>query len=385
MVRDARPRELNSGVTNAATEVDFALVLSRMIDAIQADPEQLRSTVYALARHKLDEQALGENSEERDRLSKALEVAIQGVETHFTGMALPALGPPTAQLPRLEAPTREATMVAGHLAARDSEPASKRWKPVDLDPARRLPSGRRRFGTAARYLVVLAVAAIVAVAVQQRLNPLALLRSKSAPGINLASSTPTPAQVVADRSAPIPPEPPPDPLIPTSYGAYAISDGKLYTLQLLPGRAPNPRVAISAPIPTPSKTQLPAAPTKFIVFRRDSATNALDHAEVRIIAKIVSAMSFDANGKPVISKGEDSWAIRNISLPYQTAPVRGHPDMYEILTGEGEKPLTPGRYGLILKDEVYDFTIAGQITDSRNCLESVAAVNGSFYSECRKP
>lgn len=387
MNRDLRPREPKSGAANASTEVDFALVLSRMIDALQADPQQLRSTVYALARHKLDEQAADEEPEERERMAKALEVAIQGVEIHFTGMALPALGPPTAQLPRLEAPTRETTMVAGHLAALDSEPASRRWKPVDLDPARRPAKGRRKFGAAARYLVVLAIAAVVGVAVQQRVNPLALLRSKSAPGINLAGSAPTPAQVVADRSAPIPtePAPPPDPLIPTSYGAYAVSDGKLYALQLLPGRAPNPRVAISAPIPTPSKTQLPAAPAKFIIFRRDSATNALDHAEVRIIAKIGSAMSFDANGKPVVSKGEESWAIRNISLPFQTAPVRGHPDMYEVVAGEGDKPLAPGRYGLILKDEVYDFTIAGEITDSKHCLESIAAVNGSFYSECRKP
>jgi hypothetical protein len=59
--------------------------------------------------------------------------------------------------------------------------------------------------------------------------------------------------------------------------------------------------------------------------------------------------------------------------------------MYEVVGPEPEKPLTPGRYALILKDEAYDFSIAGQVTDSKQCLESVAAANGAFYAECQKP
>jgi hypothetical protein len=354
-----------------------------MIDAVQADPQQLRSTVYALARHKLDEQAASEEPEERDRMAKALEVAIQGVETHFTGMSLPALGPPGAQLPRLGPP---APPVAGDSAMLDAEFESRPWRPRDLDQEFQLTRGRSKFAVAVRYLAVLAIVAIVGVAIQQRFNPLALLRPRAGPGINLAG-TPTPAQVIADRSAPMQaePAPPADPLIPTSFGVYAVSNNKLYPLQLLAGRAPNARVAVSAAITTASKTELPDPHIRFIVFRRDSAASAVDHAEVRVIAKIAAAMSFDPNGKPIISKAEDNWAIRNISYPYQTAPLRGHTDMYEVLAGDADKPLGPGRYGLILKDEVYDFTIAGEITDSKHCLESVAAANGSFYSECRKP
>ena len=41
-------------------------------------------------------------------------------------------------------------------------------------------------------------------------------------------------------------------------------------------------------------------------------------------------------------------------------------------------------YTLILKDEAYDFSVAGEITDSRQRLESVAAANGTFYTECQK-
>jgi hypothetical protein len=152
---------------------------------------------------------------------------------------------------------------------------------------------------------------------------------------------------------------------------------------MLPGRAPNARVAISAAILTPSKTTLPDPHIKFIVFRRDSATNALERAEVRVIAKIAQAMKFDPTGKPIITKAEDSWVIRNISYPYRTAPLKGQSDMYEVL-GDEDKPLQPGRYALILKDEAYDFSVAGEIKDSRQCLESVAAANGAFYTECQK-
>ena len=43
-------------------EVDFALVLSRMIDSVNTDPEHLRATVYELARQKLKEQLKSEKS-----------------------------------------------------------------------------------------------------------------------------------------------------------------------------------------------------------------------------------------------------------------------------------------------------------------------------------
>jgi hypothetical protein len=78
-----------------------------------------------------------------------------------------------------------------------------------------------------------------------------------------------PAQVQVEHAALKPPEPPPDPLVPTSFGVYAIIDGKLFTLELLQGRAPNPRVAVSPAISAPPKTVLPDPNIKFVVFRRD--------------------------------------------------------------------------------------------------------------------
>src|SRR5438477_4003469 len=65
----------------SSTEVEFALVLSRMIDSVKNDPEHLRATVYELARHKLKEQFGSEKTVDIRQLSKSLEIAIQGVET----------------------------------------------------------------------------------------------------------------------------------------------------------------------------------------------------------------------------------------------------------------------------------------------------------------
>ena len=70
-------------------EVDFAVVLSRVIESIEDDPAPLlRNAVYELARIKLQREAWQKNpainlSEVR-RLTVALESAIEGVETIYS-------------------------------------------------------------------------------------------------------------------------------------------------------------------------------------------------------------------------------------------------------------------------------------------------------------
>src|SRR6185437_5280579 len=61
-------------IAAAHPEVEFALVLARTIDSLSSDPELLRSTVYALARQKLQE--LAHDPTEKTRLTNALEIAI---------------------------------------------------------------------------------------------------------------------------------------------------------------------------------------------------------------------------------------------------------------------------------------------------------------------
>lgn len=389
------PRKEHSGeAVKASTEVDFALVLSRTISSVIADPEQLRTTVYELARHKLHEQIANEAPEEIDRLADALEVAIKGVETHFNRMELRSLEGPDGRPLRLGPPANQ-TIVAPNTAVAgsamldpgfDAEPFSneKRWHRPDWKP--QAARKRWKFTAPWRYATVMAVVVAIAFAIQQRVNPLAMMRSNVGQGTMASKTVAKPVQAASEQASPAEAEPArPAGLIPTTFGVYAVSNGKLYPLELLPGHAPSPRVAVSAAISTPSKTVLPDPHVRFIVFRRDSATNALDRAEVRVIAKIEQAMTFDKAGKPVITKNEESsWVIRNISYPYLTAPLQGQRDMYEVLGEDADKPLESGRYALILKGESYDFTVAGQIKDSKHCLESVAAANGAFYSECQK-
>ena len=47
--------------------------------------------------------------------------------------------------------------------------------------------------------------------------------------------------------------------------------------------------------------------------------------------------------------------------------------------------LPAGRYALALRNQGYDFTIAGTVTDLAQCLERTDAANGTFYSDCQKP
>src|SRR5436309_8097817 len=76
------PQEIVGGNDRAAksSEVDFAIVLSRVIGSMEKDPAQLRSAVYELARIKLQAQLSINISEKRD-LALALEAAIERVET----------------------------------------------------------------------------------------------------------------------------------------------------------------------------------------------------------------------------------------------------------------------------------------------------------------
>ena len=74
--------------------------------------------------------------------------------------------------------------------------------------------------------------------------------------------------------------------LPTEYGVYAIANGQLTELDLLPIRAPEQRVAVSASISTPSRVHLPSGRLQFVIFRRDLVTNAPDRVSVRVVARV---------------------------------------------------------------------------------------------------
>jgi hypothetical protein len=87
----SQPQEFGSGKNLAVRplEVEFAVVLSRVIESIEDDPAPLlRNAVYELARIKLRREAWQKNPKinlsEVRRLMLALESAIEGVETIYS-------------------------------------------------------------------------------------------------------------------------------------------------------------------------------------------------------------------------------------------------------------------------------------------------------------
>lgn len=367
-----RPESENAAPTSS-TEIEFALVLSRMIDSVKSDPEYLRSAVYELARAKLKEQFGADEAADMPGLTKSLETAIQGVESFVqkNGDSAPAL-------PRPGPAQQQHLLDSQHVEAGLQDAAgvvNSSYEPRSFS-----------FTAPWRFALVIALALAVVFAIKQGAtvqslkNQIASIANLRMGGTSEPAAVSQPAKT--EPAAREPAQPPP--LTPTAYGIYAVSDDKLYELEVLPGRAPDIRVAVSPVIPTASKTTLPDGHLKFIVYRRDSATNAADHAEVRIVAKIARETNFNPAGKAIVSKVDDAWVIRNIAIPFRTAPKKDSPDMYEVQS-ENPDGLTPGRYALILKGQAYDFSVAGNATDPRQCLERLAASNGQFYSECQKP
>jgi len=176
---------------------------------------------------------------------------------------------------------------------------------------------------------------------------------------------------------------PPFPL-PSDYGVYALSSTGLSELRLLPEQVPDKRVSISTPINQASSTVLPDGKAKFVVFRRDLAGNAPDRIEIRVVAQVVRALKFDAKGKPSFSPVLDAWNIRSLSYEFRVRPIAGNPEMLLVQPEDPEFTLPAGRYALALRNQGYDFTIAGKVTDPAQCLERTDAANGTFYSDCQK-
>jgi hypothetical protein len=379
-------RKAAQDLATAHPEVEFALVLARTIESIKTDPEQLRGAVYELARQKLREQFSHEDAAQVPQLTAALEVAIQGVEEHARkDAARQSLAFNPSSAPRAITDGRyppEVEVLEPVYANPYDGPAQVQPPRWITDPEEKSSGKRVSFGAPLRFMLVIGVVLVAVLLIMQRTGQLS--RFWWAPSAEAARETPVMAKV-DPRPAPAEPEPPKvTRLLPTSFGVYAVDGEKLYELDPLQGRAPDIRVAVSAVILTPSKTTLPDGNVKFIVFRRDSGNSAPDQADVRVVAKIDQATTFDAAGKPIVAKAEENWVIRNISFPYRTAPVKENPEMYEVQGKDPDVALTPGRYALIIKGQAYDFTVAGTVTDDRQCLARLAAANGTFYSACQK-
>jgi hypothetical protein len=358
----------------ASSEIQFALVIARMIDTVNNSPEHLRQAVYDLARYKLQEQFTYADAKDIKRSQEALETAIRGVE-EFSKQQIGIPAP--VSIPRLS----DGSAPPYHGPFPDIDPSARPRPRLELnrEPVAVEKPGHPLWLIMKKSTGMLVILAGVLIAFQQRERLASLVRYL--PKYDGAVATQQPALVVADTASK--PSPRPIPLRPTDYGVYAINNGALIELQLLPGRPPDIRVAVSAALKVPSRTILPNGHPKFIVFRRDAATNVFDRAEVRIVAKVAREFSAEAAGKK-LDDSDGTWVIRNVSFPFRSSPVPDNPEMYQLHSEDPALELTPGRYALILKNQAFDLSVGGEPVDPRQCIERVVASNGTFYTDCKK-
>jgi hypothetical protein len=244
-------------------------------------------------------------------------------------------------------------------------------------------------GPVLRGLIVAIVAGALIVVLERQFDlfghrappAVAAAPATTRPQVNRISEPPT---VIAGQGPAVPLSSSGLPL-PSVYGIYAASGGQLNELEPIVGRVPDQKVFMSTPVKKPSHTILPDGRVAFIVYRRDIAANAPDRVAVRVIAKVMRAMTFNAAGQPNTAAIDDQWTIRGNSYEFRVAPVSESPEMLVIRPENSDFVFPAGRYGLVLKGQAYDFTVAGPITDAVQCLERIEAANGAFYSECRNP
>ena len=392
----------------------FHSVLARMVSTVTEDHTQLRTLIYEFARRKLRKDLFrqfedGDWSEIERRVS-TLEAAIDRVETDFSSGApqlsfqgeQPAIGSnsgqPTTTSTALRPISQREWMAGGHSGRLPSFLSSRTYD-VHPQPIVTVTEQDSSFANVRlkKYLqsniswtLQLTAAVILGLAIYSAVDNESVLRflhahrigrvadvnstdvSRSAQSPALAAKA-TPRSGVSD----IP--------LPSSYGVYALSDGKLTALDLFPLKIPNSRVAMSALVSTPSQAHLAVGPLQFVVYRRDLASDSPDRVAVRVVAQVKRALTFGPGGNPSYTNVEQSWVVRSNSYDMSVTPVADNPAMVVIRPQKAEFVLPAGRYALVVKKEAYDFTVDGPVRDPAHCLERTDALGAAVYSECPHP
>ena len=387
-------------VSPHAQEIEYALILQRMIDAVQTSPTQMRLTIYEFARARLKIDTSSTEESEKKRLLTALETAIQGVEQFsIRREERESLPPANSQaqigpVVRLRVPVAPVHVSPAVATRRTVTPApedilapeSVYLPRPDIDL---LGEARTRalVSSLARFCIGMLLFGIV-VSLTYYKHQLPLLWAPTSTANPTAATAPavTPlASAAADHKPTVAATNEPSFSVPSDYGVYALNNGALSELYALTERVPDKRIAVSTPLDQPSRTTLLDGKTRFIVYRRDFVGNAPDRIEVRVVAQVARILSFDAKGRPNISPVSGTWNIRNVSYEFRVRPIAGHPEMLLVQPEKSALALPAGRYVLVLRDQGYDFTVRGKVTEPAQCLERTDAANGSFYSECLNP
>jgi hypothetical protein len=312
------PSEHAKNVPTTSAELDFSLVLARVIGSIENDPAQLRNVVYELARIKLEREVWQRqpplSMAEIRQLMLSLDTAINCVESvslrHDGSRALPSLdrliessgSHPNHAISNERKPIL--TFDQPLPAISDTSQVSTLVLSTARVAPRTLPYGFRSRSPQLLAGISVAVFGLAIYLVLQR--PFGFF----GPQISTLVEANAPASQQSNSAAVSPAIKQQTPAwpIPVTYGVYAISGGQLNELEPLGFRVPDPRVFMSTTIKSPSRTNLPDGRVVFIVFRRDIASTAPDRVTVRVIARIVRAMTFNSTVAAVTPLNEE-WRI----------------------------------------------------------------------------
>ncbi|WP_228748244.1 hypothetical protein [Bradyrhizobium sp. BR 10289] len=366
------------GTDLPANQVQFALVISRMLDTVKDDAEARRQMVYDLARYKLQEQFTYADTKNIDQIKRALEVAIAEVEKFSREQA------PLERLPQQQLASSRLDETIGHALPADTPVLRPEIKTSRSKPA---ATSGPLWPVIKRTAAILLAAGVVALVIAQRDNIAVLRRLVTPQAQQTAQAPPKPEPTVTvakpEMVTAVAPPAKPARVLPTDYGIYAlVDDQSLMELSATGIAAPDMRIAISAAFKKPDRPRLPNGRVKFIVFRREAANAGPMRAEVRVVAKVAREYSNDASGKTP-SGGDDVGVIRNFAYPFRVSPIPATPEMYEIHASDAELDLPPGHYVLSLGTQSYYFQVNGEITDPRQCLERVVTTTGTFYAPCK--
>lgn len=88
-----------------------------------------------------------------------------------------------------------------------------------------------------------------------------------------------------------------------------------------------------------------------------------------MVARVVRALAFDAKGKVSFSPVTDAWNIRNIFHEFRVRPIPGNPEMLLVQPEKADVGLPSGRNVLVLRNQGYGFSVAGEVNDPAQRLE----------------
>ena len=390
-------------------EDDYYSLLLRTITAARHDPTQLRTVIYQFARSELRRQLYAKRDFSWPDLKKhisALETAIEQIEADVDDniLCLPGLSQsePTKQL---GATTHNAIMkpVATELVPQEPFSAFERSiaraaSHIQYDAAQHQPrptpavdSIITAFWSGARLVAAVILGVALFTVMENHGSQFSLLtRHGNDDGIMARADGHSSQSAMEPAAPPSALLPSPDPQlknipIPGAYGVYAVDHDKLTDLQSLPIKVPDQRVGISALFSGPSASTLPDGQLQFIAFRRDLANDAPDRVLVRVVGRVMHELTFDATGNAKLINVDASWAVRSNAYPMKVEPVASKPEMIIIRPENPSFSFPAGRYALVLQGSAYDFSVAGPITDTAQCLQRTDALNMPVYTECRTP